>query len=222
MSNTYALGSPWWLAGWRCGPEQRRPFDDWLGSMTGRRTGRAGQHAGWGMFGGGAPLPPPWVGGGPPWPAPRARRGDVRAAILGVLAEQSMNGYQVIQEIAERSEGAWKPSPGSIYPTLQQLEDEGLVYGQEESGRRTFALTDEGRTYVAEHPDELSSPWATAQPRGDEAGFKSLVGQVAAALWQVMAVGSASQQARGREAVIELRRKLHAILAEDDDESGAS
>ena len=221
MSDTYALGMPGWLTGWRCGPQQRRAVDDWFGFMTGRRGGRAGQHAGWGMFGGHPPFPPPWAGGAPQWQAPRARRGDVRAAILGVLAERSMNGYQIIQEIAERSAGAWKPSPGSIYPTLQQLEDEGLVFGQEDSGRRTYALTDDGRTYVAEHPDELAAPWATAQPLSDEAGFKPLVGQVAAALWQIVAVGSASQQARGREAVIELRRKLHAILAEDD-ESGLS
>ena len=70
-----------------------------------------------------------------------------------------MNGYQIIQEVAERSGGAWKPSPGSIYPTLQQLEDEGLVTADAATGRRTFTLTDEGRAYVAEHADEVSAPW---------------------------------------------------------------
>ena len=75
---------------------------------------------------------------------PKARRGDVRAAILSVLSDAPRNGYQVIQEIAERTGGAWKPSPGSIYPTLQQLEDEGLVVQTEDGGRKAYALTDEG------------------------------------------------------------------------------
>ena len=75
-----------------------------------------------------------------------------------------MNGYQIIQEVAERSGGAWKPSPGSIYPTLQQLEDEGLVTADAAVGRRTFTLTDEGRAYVAEHAEEVSAPWEAMTP----------------------------------------------------------
>ena len=90
---------------------------------------------------------------------PRVRRGDVRAAILDVLAVEPMNGYQIIQQIAERSGGAWKPSPGSVYPTVQQLEDEGLVEGTE--GRRAAGCSaDRGRPgYVEEHPDELAATW---------------------------------------------------------------
>ena len=110
----------------------RRSFDDikdeLRAAMTGRRTHHK-QHpfgAQWGMFGG-QMFGPPWAAAAAAGAGPKARRGDVRAAILAVLAEQPMNGYQIIQEIAERSGGAWKPSPGSIYPTLQQLEDEGLV-----------------------------------------------------------------------------------------------
>jgi hypothetical protein len=106
-------------------------------AMTGRRS-HHGQHpfgAQGGMFGGPV-FGPPWGPGGPRgWRGPKARRGDVRAAILAALAEQSLNGYQIIQEIAERSGGAWKPSPGSIYPTLQQLEDEGLVRSDAERSR---------------------------------------------------------------------------------------
>src|SRR5262245_44828918 len=81
---------------------------------------------------------------------PKVRRGDVRAAILDVLSVEPMNGYQIIQQIAERSGGAWKPSPGSLYPTVQQLEDEGLVEGREGEGRRLLQLTEEGRRYVEE------------------------------------------------------------------------
>lgn len=190
--------------------------------------GRGGQgFAPWMMFGhwsgGRAPWgAPPWVGGpgGPGrWRGPRARRGDVRAAILAVLAERSANGYQIIQEIADRSDGIWKPSPGSIYPTLQQLEDEGLVRAAEEGGRKVFHLTDDGRTYVAEHADEVSAPWAamTTPDDEDEQNLKPLIGQTAAALWQIMATGSADQQGRARTVLSDTRRKLYGILADGDD-----
>ena len=135
MSGTYALGAPWLWFARRCAAGQAAEPSDWFAAMTGRRGQREGhQFGGWGMFAPQPPFGPPW-GGGAGWRAPKARRGDVRAAILGVLAEHSMNGYQLIQEIAERSGGVWKPSPGSIYPTLQQLEDEGLV-----RARRTTAV----------------------------------------------------------------------------------
>jgi DNA-binding PadR family transcriptional regulator len=185
--------------------------------MTGRRASYA-RHAGaWGMFGSPAPFAPPWAGGGHGWRGPKARRGDVRAAILAVLAEQPRNGYQIIQEIAERSGGAWKPSPGSIYPTLQQLEDEGLVAAETDGGRRAFRLTEDGRTYVAEHGDEIAAPWAARTEPAEDDGLKPLIGQVAAAMWQIMAVGSPEQQAEAREAVTALRKRLYGILAEDDD-----
>ncbi|MER7248019.1 PadR family transcriptional regulator [Kribbella sp. NPDC000426] len=220
--SAYAAGWPWQQLARHCSN-----FDDILDELRAAMTGRRGhqghrqqQHFGpqWGMFGGGQMFGPPW---GPPprWRGPKARRGDVRAAILAVLAEQPMNGYQIIQEIAERSGGVWKPSPGSIYPTLQQLEDEGLVTADAEVGRRTFQLTDEGRAYVAEHQDEVSAPWeAMSAPAGDdENGFKPVLGQVATAMWQIMASGTPEQQAKAREAVGDLRRKLYGILAEDDD-----
>ena len=81
------------------------------------------------------------------------RRGDVRPAILAVLEDEPMHGYQVIRVLEERSGGRWRPSAGSVYPTLQQLQDEGLVRSEEVDGRRTYSLTDEGRTLVATvHP----------------------------------------------------------------------
>jgi len=91
----------------------------------------------------------------------RAKRGNVRAAALALLAEEPMNGYQIIQQISERSGGLWQPSPGSVYPALAQLEDEGLIALQEADGtRRAYALTDQGRGYVAAHPDEVNEPWS--------------------------------------------------------------
>lgn len=176
----------------------------------------------WGIWGHG-----PWAPfGGPPrggWRGPKARRGDVRAAILAVLAEEPMNGYQIIQEIAERSGGVWKPSPGSVYPTLQQLEDEGLVRADESSGRRSFHLTDAGQQYVDEHAAEVSAPWesmSAAFDDSDENGLRPLLGQVAAAMWQIIATGTPEQQARARDALADMRRRLYGILADEDDENG--
>jgi len=194
----------------------------WLAAMTGRR-GRGGGFPGfapWAFFGGQAPWAPPAFGGPR---GPRARRGDIRAAVLAVLSEQPMNGYQIIQEIAERSQGVWKPSPGSIYPTLQQLEDEGLVRAEAENGRRVFHLTDDGEAYVAAHPEEVSAPWEAmaAPPDDDEHDLRPLIGQAAAALWQILATGSADQQARAREVLADTRRRLYGILAEGDDDTDA-
>lgn len=130
-----------------------------------------------------------------------------------------MNGYQIIQEVTERSGGMWKPSPGSIYPTLQQLEDEGLARTEEQEGRRTFHLTDEGRAYVDSHADEMAAVWEAMSPVGDQSDdVRPLIGQAAAALWQIMATGTAAQKARAREVLGETRRTLYGILADGDDE----
>ncbi len=224
FASTYAMGGPWAHHARRC----RDDADDWFAAMTGRKGHGGGHGFGpWAMFSGQGPWGS-WPGGprapwmpGPkgPWRGPKARRGDVRAAILAVLAEEPMNGYQIIQEIAERSGGVWKPSPGSIYPTLQQLEDEGLVQADESAGRRTFELTDDGRLYVASHPDEMAAPWeamSAAADDGDENGVRPLIGQVAAAMWQILATGSPDQQARAKAALADLKRRLYSILEDDD------
>ena len=113
----------------------------------------------------------PWGGWwpGPPGPprGPKAGRGDVRAAILALLREGPRNGYQIMSEIEERSGGAWRPSPGAVYPALQQLADEGLIEAEESGGRRTFSLTDAGRRYVEENPEMARAAWesmASAKP----------------------------------------------------------
>ena len=219
MTGTCAMGAPWLRFAADCGPGAGKDLGDILAWMTGTRTNR-GQSP-WGRWP--APFRPPWGESGPGWRGMKARRGDVRAAILAVLSETALNGYQIIQEIADRSGGAWKPSPGSIYPTLQQLEDEGLVQADSAEGKRTYTLTDEGRTYVAEHADEVAAPWqGMADSEQVDDGLKPLIGQIAAAIWQIASVGTPDQQARGREALVELRRKLHTILAEPDQSTDES
>jgi DNA-binding PadR family transcriptional regulator len=161
---------------------------------------------------------------------PRVRRGDVRSAILDVLAGdgessegERLNGYQVITQIAERSGGAWKPSPGSVYPTINQLEDEGLVEADETSGRRTMRLTDAGWEYVVDHRQELDAVW---QPFAEETGrrregpdyaqLKPEIGRLMSAVWQIATQGSDQQRAEAIDALVETRRKLYGILAEGD------
>jgi DNA-binding PadR family transcriptional regulator len=190
------------------------------GHGQGRGRGRRGGR-GWGP----GPVPP----GFPfhPGRGPRARRGDVRAALLALLAEEPRNGYQLMQEIERRSDGMWRPSPGSVYPALQQLEDEGLVRAEAVDGGRKFALTDEGRAHVEEQGDALKEPWRAA---GEEAGdgmleLRRLVGQVGAAVMQVALAGSEGQQEEARKVLADARRALYRILAEDepddaDDDSG--
>jgi len=146
---------------------------------------------------------------------PRARRGDVRAALLVLLAEGPQNGYQLIQEIERRSEGVWKPSPGSVYPALQQLEDEGLVRASETEGRRTYDLTPEGREYVEANRDELGSPWDAVAGGMDEKvmDMRSAIAQVAAAAVQCAASGHADE---ARNVLNDARKALYRILAEED------
>jgi DNA-binding PadR family transcriptional regulator len=148
----------------------------------------------------------------------KAKRGDVRAAILALLAEESRNGYQIIQEIAERSQGGWKPSPGAVYPALQQLTDEGLVQADETDGRKTFQLTDAGRAYVAEHADEVRAPWEDMTPDiGDDVHeLFHLARQAAGALVQVAQTGTEAQVREAKQVLAETRRKLYQILADGD------
>ena len=147
------------------------------------------------------------------------RGGDVRAAALLLLAERPAHGYQLIQEIAERSEGAWTPSPGSIYPVLQQLEDEGLIEFERVNGRNTATLTDEGTAYVEEHREELGTPWEDAT-RGDEKSVGREAGEALKGLvvaWrQVMHSGSPAQQAKATAVLDDARRSMYGILADDE------
>jgi len=148
----------------------------------------------------------------------RARRGDVRAAALLLLEEEPRNGYQLMQEIEDRSGGVWRPSPGSVYPALAQLEDEGLIRGDDGAGRRAFQLTDEGRKYVEEHRDALGLPWEDAGgdvPQG-LLELRSLMMQLGVAVMQVAQAGDEAQTAEARAVIDDARRSLYRILAGDD------
>jgi DNA-binding PadR family transcriptional regulator len=148
----------------------------------------------------------------------RARRGDVRAALLLLLAEEPRNGYQLMEEIETRSGGAWRPSPGSVYPALSQLEDEALIVAQETGGRRSFELTDEGRSYVEENREALGSPWDDAGEGvpSEFADMRSLIGQLGMATFQVVQSGDEKQIAEAKEVLGDARKALYQILAEAD------
>jgi DNA-binding PadR family transcriptional regulator len=149
----------------------------------------------------------------------RVRKGDVRAAILDLLDEGGeWNGYQLIQEIAGRTNGVWRPSAGSVYPALQQLEDEGLIAPEGEGRRRMYSLTDAGRAYAQEHADELRSSWDAVAGMTDEAAieFHDLIRQVMMAVTEVRRAGSADQLAQARTVLAQARRSLYLILADDN------
>src|SRR5262245_37379700 len=202
--------------GWRgCDP---RALGGLWRSMSGgghRHGGTRGRHrrreyggGSWGGFGGF-----PFGGFGPGGPFGRgrkARRGDIRTAALLLVAEEPRNGYQIMQEVEERSEGAWRPSPGSVYPALQQLEDEGLIRAEETDGKRVFRLTEEGQG-AAKALADTAAPWETAaQGMETEEGalameVRSMIGQVAAAVAQA---GNAAQGARAKDVMTNTRRTL--------------
>ena len=147
----------------------------------------------------------------------RAGRGEVRTAVLALLAEQSMHGYQIIHEIEERSGGSWKPSAGSVYPTLQLLADEGLISAEESNGRKIYSLTDEGRAGVAD--TDTSVPWeTTASTSGHGHGHAALPKagiELAQAAAQVGRTGSPEQIKQAVTVLDDARRKLYSILAQD-------
>ncbi len=220
------------MAGRRRGPH-RPPAPGEAPPRGGRwRPGGPGGDPSFGPPGFGGPG---WGGfaGGPNWATflgnmfgrgPRARRGNVRSAILMVLAEQPNNsGYQIMQAINQRSHGQWRPSSGSIYPTLQQLEDEGLVEAEDvkggQTGSRSYKLTATGKRYVDDHRNELEAEWDAAG-RGEPAGadprweIMNLFRGVAGAAMQVAQSGTAKQLDEAKQLLHEVRRSLYRILAE--------
>jgi DNA-binding PadR family transcriptional regulator len=135
--------------------------------------------------------------------------------VLALLAEEPRHGYAIMNELAERSGGLWRPSPGSVYPVLQQLQDEGLVLVEEADGRRIFTLSEAGRAYVAEHPDEMAEPWRVADA-GPVQRVQSLMFSVqalGAAADQVARLGNDEQAAAAVAALDDARKHLYRILA---------
>jgi DNA-binding PadR family transcriptional regulator len=136
---------------------------------------------------------------------------------LRLLAEEPRNGYQLMQAIEERSEGLWRPSPGSVYPTLAQLEDEGLVRSVAAEGARVFEITDAGREHLASRADE-PAPWEQAAEGADNPMIElaPLVIQIGKAAFQVASVGDQAQRERARAVLADARRALYRILADDE------
>lgn len=226
------------ITGRERGQRRRRPergpwAGGWDGGWDGPERGRRGPG---GPGGPGFGPRGPWFGPrgphtfgppgfGPPGFGPedhrgrgrRAGRGDTRAAILLLLAEQPMHGYQLIQEIEQRTEGRWRPSPGAIYPALSALEDEGLVAIVSESGRKLATLTEAGGTYVTEHADELGDPWQAASERPEHPGreLHHALGALTGAAEQVARTGTPDQVARAVAAIDAARRELYRLLADD-------
>jgi len=147
---------------------------------------------------------------------PRARRGDVRAAVLALLAERPMHGYEMIKEIEERTQAAWTPSAGSIYPMLQLLEEEGLIRGEESDGKRRFTPTETGAAEQTAKAGE-EAPWdavrAGAAPEAIH--LRDSVGKLHHSIGQVFHAADEGQQKRVRELLDETRRRIYSILAEE-------
>jgi DNA-binding PadR family transcriptional regulator len=143
----------------------------------------------------------------------RMGRGDVRAAVITLLAEKPMHGYQLIHEIDERSGGSWKPSPGSVYPTLQLLADEGLIGADEQNGRKTYSLTAEGEE-LAKASADRPAPWQTPTKDGGRSALPKAGIDLAQAAAQVGRSGSREQVAEAVTVLDEAKRKLYSILAQ--------
>ncbi len=185
----------------------------------GRHRHRGFGHGSEGGFGG-FPFGGPGGGGGPRGRGRKARRGDIRTAALLLLAEEPRNGYQIMQEVEERSDGVWRPSPGSVYPALAQLEDEGLIRSDELDGRKLFALTDDGRAEVEKRDAKKPAPWEQMSGEvSDEAHeLAKLMREVAFAFSQVMRTGSRAQMGSARDVLHTARRDLYRILADGDEQ----
>ncbi len=168
---------------------------------------------------------PPFGGGrGGPFGGGRGRRrrGDVRTALLMLLAEEPRNGYQLMQIIEERSGGRWRPSPGSVYPTLSQLEDEGLIRAVDHDGTKLFEITDQGRERLGESKTD-PAPWEPDEQEDDPhanslSEIASLIIQIGKAAWQVAQEGDERQTEKACETLAETRRALYRILAQDGED----
>jgi DNA-binding PadR family transcriptional regulator len=201
------------LAGgqWKGGPWKGGPHAKGFGGRKGPGPWGGGFGGSWGGW---WPGPP-----GPPGPArgPKAGRGDVRAAILALLREGPRNGYQIMTEIEERSGGAWRPSPGAVYPALSQLADEGLIAGEESGGRRTFRLTEAGREYVEQHPEMARGAWESAaqQEAWEVPGLFAEAARLGGGIVQLAHAGTPEQVQAAEQLLEQTRRELYRILAGD-------
>ena len=179
----------------------------------GRRGGS--HHRGHGGRRGG---PGPWGGRGP-WGPRRGRRrerGEVRAAVLLLLAEQPRHGYELLTELADRSDGQWQPSPGSIYPVLKRLAQDGLVEATHTEGKRVFSLTPSGVALVEAEGATWGQPWAQSTNPEDEAVDQLWTEgrQLGAAVRQVSELQDPEQIAAAIAVLVEARKRIYGLLAQ--------
>jgi DNA-binding PadR family transcriptional regulator len=199
----------------------------WKGGGPGgpkvRMRGGFGGPKGPGHWGGG--FGGPWGGW---WPGPatapgpsrgKAGRGDVRSAILALLREGPRTGYQIMSDIDERSGGAWRPSPGAVYPALSALADEGLIAGEETGGRRTVRLTDAGREYVEQNPQQARGAWESEaqQEAWQLPGLFAEAARLGSGIVQIAHAGTPAQVEAAERLLEQTRRRLYQILADDDE-----
>lgn len=179
------------------------------------RRGGFGPRGGAGFGGFGSDFGAQFAAGFGPRGPRRAGKGDIRSVILSLLAEEPSNGYGLIKAIAERTNGAWRPSPGSVYPTLQQLVDEELIVSNGEGRKTEFELTDAGRSYVAEHADEFAKAWDATPGRSESAvQFVKSVGKLMGVVGQFTHSATDEQRKAAIEKIDEARRALYLILAD--------
>jgi DNA-binding PadR family transcriptional regulator len=196
--------------------------DEFAGRRERHRGGPFGREFGGPEFGGrgGREFGGPGFGG-PGGRGPRRRRGDVRSALLILLNEGQANGYQLMQTLEERSGGSWRPSPGSVYPALSQLEDEGLIRSvqQDQDSGRTFEITDQGRETVAKRGDQ-KAPWESDEPydsNNPQATFwRAFIGTAKAAK-QLAQDSDPDALAKATEVLTETRKALYRLLAGDSE-----
>ena len=202
----------------------RRPLEGYRGLLLMHR-GEGGPRGPRGGYGGG--FGPGFGGLGGPRGFGRhggkARRGDIRTAALLLLAEEPRNGYAIMQEIEQRSDGVWRPSPGSVYPALAQLEDEGLIRSEESDGRKRFAMTDAGREQIASRPEGTPAPWDTLADgvSRDVQELFGLMRQVGMAGLQLVQTATEKQLAEAKQVLTETRRAIYRILANGDEGTDA-
>lgn len=192
-----------------------QPVPGWAFMTTGdqpakRRGGRHRRHSGHGGQG--------WGQGGPwgPPSRPRRGRGDVRLAILLLLDEQPRHGYEIITELTDRSEGRWRPSPGSVYPVLKRLAKEGLVGPVKQDGKNIFSLTPAGKTLVEQQREAWGEPWTRDADAEDEHSTPlwDEGKQLGAAVWQVSQLDDPEQIATAVEVLAQARKQIYGILAQ--------
>ena len=158
---------------------------------------------------------PPWAqsfDGPPRFGGPRARRGGVRRALIAALVDGPGHGYDLIGRLDERSGGRWRPSPGSVYPTLQLLEDEGLVTSDEVEGKRVYTLTDAGTEAAQEAPGRPG--WLIDHESGPSSSIREAVGKLAGAAIQVSQTGTPEQIAEAEGIITDARRRIYGLLAD--------